>query len=163
MKPNTNWMLYGWHGQQTEREGQAICCAKIRPFSVFQFPGGYKIDKKYLSAALLHWTSALHNAAKLSSFCATQSPKKETRRRAIRQDNARLNGYLMWIKHYNTCWCSCPNQDSWCLTNANRGGTQVFCVLRCEHLTTVCCYYLLQEDFFSCKQTKKTRSWVQGK
>lgn len=43
-------MLYVWHGEQTEREVQAICCAKIRPLSVFQFPDRYKIDKKYLPA-----------------------------------------------------------------------------------------------------------------
>lgn len=49
-KKKLNEMFYVWHGYQTEREVQAIRYAKIRPLSVFQFPGRYKLDKKYLLA-----------------------------------------------------------------------------------------------------------------
>lgn len=169
MKPNANWMLYGWHGQQTEREGRAICYTKIRPLSVFSnsWPLQNRQEIPFSPPPPLNQRTSQRSTTFLF-LCNTVKKKKtkEPQRRAIQQDTARLNGYLMWIKHYNTCWCSCPNQDSWCLTNANRGGTQVFCALRWEQLTTVRCNYLLKEGFFSFKEQTKTDlefrgcSWV---
>lgn len=148
-------MLYVWHGEQTEREVQAICCAKIRLLSVFQFPDRYKIDKKYLpapsSAEPAHFRTQHNFPLSVQRSQKKKKKEKNPRRRVNWQDAARLNGYLMWIKHYKICGCSCPNQDSWCLTKANRGGMKVFCVLRWGHLTTVCCYYLLKEGPFPLK------------